>query len=99
MTDIVERLSPTEEEVNQRCDEWDGWGFYEAVEEVLERENQVAAQAATITTLRAKVTALREGLERIATVDMGGGFLSAQACRTVARRALLETNHAKESGL
>lgn len=30
----------------------------------------------------------RDALERIATVDMGGGFLGAQACRAVARKAL-----------
>lgn len=29
-----------------------------------------------------------EALERIATVDMGGGFLGAQACRQVAAQAL-----------
>lgn len=38
--------------------------------------------------LRAEVEALREALVRIATVDMGGGFLGAQACRQVANQAL-----------
>jgi hypothetical protein len=31
---------------------------------------------------------LLEALERIATVDMGGGFLGAQACREVARAVI-----------
>ena len=36
---------------------------------------------------------LREALERIATVDMGGGFLGALACQKVARAALKDTRH------
>lgn len=32
-------------------------------------------------------------LERIATVDMGGGFLGAQACRKVASDALKDRTH------
>lgn len=32
---------------------------------------------------------MREALGRIATVDMGGGFLGAQACRQVASEAIL----------
>lgn len=36
---------------------------------------------------------LREALERIATVDMGGGFLGAIACQKVARAALKDTRH------
>lgn len=35
-----------------------------------------------------------EALERIATVDMGGGFLGAQACREVAREALAKATGA-----
>lgn len=47
--------------------------------------------AAAINTLPAICSDLQimgEALERIATVDMGGGFLGAQACRKVAQDAL-----------
>lgn len=50
--------------------------------------NWIAATDAENQRLRAEVEALREALRRIATVDMGGGFLGAQACRQVAHQAL-----------
>lgn len=38
--------------------------------------------------LRERIKALEEALERIETVDMGGGFLGAEACRKLASDAL-----------
>lgn len=35
-----------------------------------------------------RIRTYREALERIAEVDMGGGFLGAKACREIARQAL-----------
>ena len=39
-----------------------------------------------------------EALERIATVDMGGGFLGAQACRQVATKALSDMKANQKGG-
>ncbi len=49
---------------------------------------QAAVTAAPDRALQARIIKLEGALERIATVDMGGGFLGAQACREVARAAL-----------
>ncbi|MES2782997.1 MAG: hypothetical protein V4657_09390 [Pseudomonadota bacterium] len=45
-----------------------------------------------VTNARPADDVLRDALERIATVDMGGGFLGAQACREVARAALAKAS-------
>jgi hypothetical protein len=56
----------------------------------------------TMTDLANAVPAIRKmqaALERIATVDMGGGFLGAQACRKVAADALAKATTAPEPAL
>lgn len=62
----------------------------EAAAAVIEADRAaiIAAKDAEIAALQAHADALAGALEQIATVDMGGGFLGAQACRKVAHQAL-----------
>lgn len=47
-------------------------------------------QAAVLNDAKARIIALQQALERIATVDHGGGFLGAQACRKIAAAVVRE---------